>query len=70
MAAPQVKDVMVENVDRVVERGEKLEALLERTEELEARGCLSAVGSTRLEGGRQQRRVLFYIVFIIFVDCH
>jgi vesicle-associated membrane protein 7 len=32
----KVKDVMVENVDRVVERGEKLEALLERTEELEA----------------------------------
>lgn len=69
MVASQVKDVMVENVDRVVERGEKLEALLERTEELEGRGCLTADGSTRSEGGGATVSNV-WIVFIILIEIY
>ena len=55
---------MVENLDRVVERGEKIETIVERTEELEAsaEGFRRSTQSLRRRAWWRSREILFFVL--------
>jgi hypothetical protein len=47
----EVKTIMVENIEKVLERGEKLEVLQDKTDDLRFQVGLPAVASAALCGG-------------------
>jgi len=65
----QVKTVMLENIDRVLERGEKIELLVERTEELDAHALKFKRSATSLHRGMWVRnvKVTVMVAFAVLV---
>jgi len=66
-----VKNVMVQNIEQVLERGEKLELLVDKTEKLQASAFQFVKGTRALKMAMFWRRVKMYLLifFIILVIC-
>ena len=63
----EVKGVMVQNIDKVIDRGERLDDLNERTEQLNSRaGEFQTVG-TRLRRKLWWQNVKLWIILIIII---
>ena len=68
-----VKDVMVKNIEMVLERGEKLELLVDKTDRLNATACTFERSSRRLKEAMFWKKVKLYLVglslagFVVFV---
>jgi len=62
----QVKEVMIKNIDKVLERGEKIELLVDRTEELDAHAFKFKKASKTLKRAMWWKNVKLVVV-IIFV---
>lgn len=61
--APQVdevKTIMVENIEKVLERGEKLEVLQDKTDDLRFQVGLPAVASAAVCGGRSMAWLVWW----------
>lgn len=77
-----VKGVMMDNIDKVLERGERLDLLLDRTEELSDSSLNFKRGGQKLKRAVVWRNVLIGIVLCVIVavrtslvsnfvlDCH
>ena len=63
----EVKGQMVQNIDKVIERGERLDDLNERTENLNARAGEFQTVSTRLKRKLWWQNVKLWIILIIIV---
>jgi|TARA_B110000090_G_C13322523_1_gene424080 vesicle-associated membrane protein 7 len=70
-----VKNVMVQNIDAVLERGEKLELLVDKTDKLQAEAFKFNKGAKDLKNAMWWRKVKLYcvitfvIALIIFIIC-
>ena len=68
-----VKDVMVKNIEMVLERGEKLELLVDKTDRLNATAFTFELSSRRLKQAMFWKKVKLYLVglslagFVVFV---
>eukprot|EP01041_Mallomonas_annulata_P001386 gene1386-2667_t len=64
-----VKDVMIENIDRILERGEKIELLVDKTELLNQQSFKFVKSTKRLRNTLWYRNVKVYIllVFVLLV---
>lgn len=59
----QVKDVMVQNIDHILERGEKLELLVDKTDQLQTQAFEFQSTSRKLRQKMFWRKVKMYIAF-------
>ncbi|EFC50202.1 predicted protein [Naegleria gruberi] len=58
------KDVMISNIDKVIERGEKLETLVERTEQLQDQAYGFRGKSRKLKSSMKKRIIILSIICI------
>ena len=63
----EVKGQMVHNIDKVIERGERLDDLNERTEQLNSRAGEFQTVSTRLKRKLWWQNVKLWIILIIII---
>jgi len=63
----QVKDVMIKNIDKVLERGEKIELLVDRTEVLDQHAFKFKKSSTKLKNTMWWKNMKLCILIIVFV---
>jgi len=63
----QVKDVMIKNIDKVLERGEKIELLVDRTEDLDKHAFKFKKQSRNLKRSMWWKNVKLWIIIITFV---
>eukprot|EP00667_Euglena_gracilis_P021087 EG_transcript_22965 len=63
----KVQTIMVENVERLVERGERIETIVERTEELEAasEGFRRSAGALRRQSWWQAKKMILALVAVL-----
>jgi vesicle-associated membrane protein 7 len=62
-----VKEVMVENIDQLLERGEKIELLVDKTDKLNQTAFKFEKSSRRLKYNMQWQRLKFYLVVLLCV---
>eukprot|EP01041_Mallomonas_annulata_P011053 gene11053-23109_t len=62
-----VKNIMVENIEKILERGEKLELLVDKTDQLQQQAFKFEKSSRKLKNEMFYRRIKFYlaIAFVI-----
>ena len=60
----QVKDVMIKNIDRVLERDERIELLVDRTEELDQHAFKFKSGSSRLKRTLWWKNIKMIIIMV------
>jgi len=63
----QVKDVMIKNIDKVLERGEKIELLVDKTEVLDQHAFKFKKASTKLKRHLWWKNVKLTIIIILFL---
>ena len=63
----EVKGQMVHNIDKVIERGERLDDLNERTEQLNSRAGEFQTVSTRLKRKLWWQNIKLWIILIIII---
>jgi len=63
----QVKDVMIKNIDKVLERGEKIDLLVDKTEVLDQHAHKFKKGSTRLRRAMWWKNVKLTLLIILFL---
>jgi len=63
----EVKGQMVQNIDKVIERGERLDDLNERTEQLNSRAGEFQTVSTRLKRKLWWQNIKLWIILIIII---
>jgi len=63
----EVKGQMVENIEKVIDRGEKLDDINERTENLKARAGEFQTVSTRLKRKLWWQNVKLWIILIVII---
>jgi vesicle-associated membrane protein 7 len=61
----QVKDVMIQNIDKVLERGERIELLVEKTEILDQHAFKFKRGATQLKRKMWWRNVKWWIILLL-----
>ena len=65
-----VKDILIKNVEKVIDRQEKLEVIVQRTEELQGTSSSfnrAARGLRREEQWNQRKLVVYVVLFGVFV---
>jgi vesicle-associated membrane protein 7 len=62
-----VKNIMVQNIDLVLERGEKLELLVDKTEQLQQQAFKFQRSSKQLKVAMIWRRVKLYLLIFVVV---
>ena len=63
----EVKGQMVQNIDKVIERGDRLDDLNERTENLNARAGEFQTVSTRLKRKLWWQNIKLWIILIVII---
>lgn len=63
----EVKDVMIENIDRVLERGEKIELLVERTDQLNQQSFRFEKSSRMLKRTMYMRKLKNYAIAAVMI---
>lgn len=62
-----VKDIMIENIDRVLERGEKIELLVDKTDRLNQQAFNFEKSSRSLKNAMICRKIRNYVIVFIIV---
>lgn len=63
----EVKDVMIDNIEKVLDRGEKLDHLTQATEDIEASAQFFQRGTRKLKNNMIMRYVVLVIILIFLV---
>jgi len=63
----QVKDVMIKNIDKVLERGEKIELLVDKTEVLDQHAFKFKKTSKKLARAMWWKYVKFTVILVIIL---
>jgi len=63
-----VKDVMVQNIEMVLERGEKLELLVDKTDQLNATAFTFEKSSRKLKEAMFWKKVKIYLLFFFVLS--
>ncbi|KAL9657298.1 hypothetical protein ABK040_011518 [Willaertia magna] len=61
------KDVMISNIDKIIERGERLDVLVSRTEDLQDNAFNFREGSVKLKNTMKKRLIMIGIFAIIII---
>lgn len=62
-----VKNIMVENIEKILERGEKLELLVDKTEQLQEQAFKFEKSSRKLKNEMMWRRAKLFLIGAVFV---
>lgn len=63
----QVRDIMIDNIDKILERGDKIDNLIVKTETLEKQSTVFKGNATSLKNKMFLKKVLMIIVIIVVV---
>lgn len=63
-----VKEVMIENIDRILERGEKIELLVDKTEKLNQESFKFVRQTRKLKNKMRYRNIMRYVIVSIIVS--
>jgi vesicle-associated membrane protein 7 len=66
-----IKDIVIQNIDKVLDRGEKLESMVDTTEEMEqsAQGFRRGAGRLKRSQGYRMIILIFILIFVILAIC-
>ena len=62
----EVKQITVDNIDRVLERGEKIDLLVDSSQRLQTNSVLFYKSSNKLKRKMYNKKIRCYVLFLVF----